>query len=586
MAASKKQSSIKSMTPLLLVAAFLSLTEIIVGVAATQTSNSAQTVLIVFVCAFPIMVAGAFFYTLWHKPFVFYPPGDFGNMQNVSEYVEAMRGTGMKKAADQSSVNNEPSSISEKDSVGEPAITDQEQRESKKDGDKLSKKEADPSIEMWIAAFDGRLEDARNSYNQALLRESNQDKAKQLEAEFAFLRFRYCGDQSALAELESMTSKPELRFHAWKYLGYAWKASKDYIKAIKAFKAAEELADANEDRIEFVIALTECFVEDGQHEVAVEAIMKRLPEFHADNELARLYEGLGQIFNASDDMFMKAISLELALAHKPSCTNLRFEAAWAYAKKEMHHLAILHYDALTSIDKKSFGGFNNLGVACSRLGMPIAAVRNYRKALELNNTLAGANLAHLFIGAGFADDAKKLLDELRLQPDVHASVGSALAALSKAEEDEKEKGVAAMKRARSIQKVLRTFADSYFTQRGSFGFNGSWALPNGTQIVIREQENQFFAEWIDGEFETSLDGHIMCGMGARIKLKKTSIPLKGLSPLISKWKDSEIDGFACLNKVGDRFSVFNFDQEDPSILTFTRVALLGSDSEALKSKAD
>jgi len=81
----------RAVTPLWIVALFVSLTETVLGIAVTQTSGNIQAALTVFVLAFPVVIAGAFFGILWHKPYVFYPPTEFGTQTNVVDYVTAMQ---------------------------------------------------------------------------------------------------------------------------------------------------------------------------------------------------------------------------------------------------------------------------------------------------------------------------------------------------------------------------------------------------------------------------------------------------------------------------------------------------------------
>ena len=81
----------RAITPLWIVALFVSLTETVLGIAVTQTAGGIQVSLTVFVLTFPVVIAGAFFLVLWHKPYVFYPPTEFGHHINVGEYVEAMQ---------------------------------------------------------------------------------------------------------------------------------------------------------------------------------------------------------------------------------------------------------------------------------------------------------------------------------------------------------------------------------------------------------------------------------------------------------------------------------------------------------------
>jgi hypothetical protein len=81
----------KAITPLWIVALFVSLAEVTTGAAVTQTTGGIQIALTVFVITFPIIIASAFFITLWRKNYVLYSPKEFGQQINVKEYVEAMQ---------------------------------------------------------------------------------------------------------------------------------------------------------------------------------------------------------------------------------------------------------------------------------------------------------------------------------------------------------------------------------------------------------------------------------------------------------------------------------------------------------------
>ncbi|WP_437737567.1 hypothetical protein [Sorangium sp. So ce1335] len=79
------------MTPLGVIATFVMLSEVVTGVAATQTSGMVQAAFCAFAIAFPLLVATAFFMVLWRRPYVLYPPQEFGAQVDVKHYVEAMR---------------------------------------------------------------------------------------------------------------------------------------------------------------------------------------------------------------------------------------------------------------------------------------------------------------------------------------------------------------------------------------------------------------------------------------------------------------------------------------------------------------
>ena len=88
----KRTNPPRVLTPLWIVALFVSLTETVVGVAVVHTSGQIQLILTIFATSFPVLVAAAFFWILYTRPFVFYPPTDFRGRTDVKSYVEVMRG--------------------------------------------------------------------------------------------------------------------------------------------------------------------------------------------------------------------------------------------------------------------------------------------------------------------------------------------------------------------------------------------------------------------------------------------------------------------------------------------------------------
>src|SRR5205823_838226 len=92
MAARKPQASPRvRVTPLWIVATFVTLTETVLGLALTQVAGGVQVALTGFVIAFALLVATAFFLILWFRPYVFYSPSEFGDL-DPKAFVDAMRG--------------------------------------------------------------------------------------------------------------------------------------------------------------------------------------------------------------------------------------------------------------------------------------------------------------------------------------------------------------------------------------------------------------------------------------------------------------------------------------------------------------
>jgi hypothetical protein len=78
-------------TPLWIVAAFVTLTETVLGFAVTQVTGGVQIALTCFVIIFALLVAGAFFFILWNRPYVFYSPAEYAGA-DPKHFVQAMKG--------------------------------------------------------------------------------------------------------------------------------------------------------------------------------------------------------------------------------------------------------------------------------------------------------------------------------------------------------------------------------------------------------------------------------------------------------------------------------------------------------------
>jgi hypothetical protein len=90
MAGTRKTATQRLVTPLVIISLFVTLTEVVIGVAATKTVGHIQEMFGIFSIVFAVVVASAFFGTLWFRPWVLYHPGEYGG-QDVGRYVEAMK---------------------------------------------------------------------------------------------------------------------------------------------------------------------------------------------------------------------------------------------------------------------------------------------------------------------------------------------------------------------------------------------------------------------------------------------------------------------------------------------------------------
>ena len=93
-------------TPLGIVAAFVTLTEAVLGYAVTQVDGGVQIALASFVIVFALLVAAAFFAILWFKAYVFYPPSEYGDT-DPTKFIDAMKGPVPSRVVEQIEMVNQ-----------------------------------------------------------------------------------------------------------------------------------------------------------------------------------------------------------------------------------------------------------------------------------------------------------------------------------------------------------------------------------------------------------------------------------------------------------------------------------------------
>jgi len=139
-----------------------------------------------------------------------------------------------------------------------------------------------------------------------------------------------------------------------------------------------------------------------------------------------------------DDSFITCC--EALLRSNPDDLDRRFKLAYKYSELGENDLALYHY-RIHAQRKPTENVWNNIGVAAANLTLPIRAVKAYRKAEELGETLAMSNLAHKFINEGFIEEANELCTKATAIKGYAKQIGTAIVEIQtkpKAEEDREE----------------------------------------------------------------------------------------------------------------------------------------------------
>jgi tetratricopeptide (TPR) repeat protein len=318
------------------------------------------------------------------------------------------------------------------------------------------------------------------------------------------------------------------------FLGQIYESAHDYSNALIEFEMAAEKATKDSNIIDSIIDASRCMHMLGLQDQAHLKIQQQITSTSDQFLRAKLYSGIASLYASGKDYEMQAVSLEKVLEIEPNNIGVRFQAAYAYYEAGLTHLALLHYEALLkfSASPGDASAINNLGVVYDQLSMPLRAVRNFKESAKLNGTLAAANTAGKLIKAGFADEARTILNQAMQQPEHHPNVDSALVTLSQQEEEETKAERAAIEEARRQRTFITEFATSFFTEVSDLpSFAGLWRSADNSLLRLD------VLSVIDMEAFTGT----ISNLGARIKTKYWPT-----------FHDSEVSAYLYLSKDGRR----------------------------------
>jgi tetratricopeptide (TPR) repeat protein len=426
---------------------------------------------------------------------------------------------------------------------------------------KVPKTAAQLEIAMTMAFMDGKAEEGEDLFKKLIEAETEQPKRDEHSVWHAYLQYTYGKRAKGLEELQRLAAEPKTKSEATFYLGGLYQQLNEFGKAIESYRLAAESAptDLKPARL---VKLASAHAASGEVDVALSILTGGLDRFHDAKHRATLYQGIAGVFEARKDQETRAIALELALECDPHDTDLRFQTAYAYSNSGLRDLALFHYTAELAAKPNESWGLNNLGVECQHFGMPLAAVRYYRSALKQKNTLGGANLAYLLMNAGFEEEARKLLDEVKNEKDVHPNVASAIAALAQKEQAEEETRKKILDRAVEEQRFIKQFGRLRLTGSPDH-FAGKWTSADGQTFELVRKETKLTGIWMVEKTKRELTGTLTNGT-AKIELSITPEHI-----FLSGYR--RLKGYAYVSHEGQRFRWMLFDGQVPEFAEFIRI---------------
>ena len=373
---------------------------------------------------------------------------------------------------------------------------------------------------MFDAAFfDRDLEKAKGAFEEYKKAEGSAEKKLNCEIFYDYLRFMG-GDTRALQDLLRLADNPEAKHQAKLYVARCYKFAGDEARAVIEFDALAADKKAGKYRKEAAIEAAKCVFKLDRREEAYGRMMAELSTAKEFLEKASIYRALAELYDTAKEPELRALALEKALEFLPNDPNLRFGAAFSYATISLHGISYLHYSRMLSFDPDNTSALNNIGVQCDELKMPLRSIAYYKRAFDAGYSLAAANLAFRYIGAGFREEAEKVLEAAKGTKDMHPNVGSAIVALSKNDEYEQTTDEKVRLQAGKAQHFFSQFAEAYFNPADSaVSFQGDWFSSAGYYLHIEHINGKLEGTWEEDATKKRFSG-VATNRGVRVAVER------------------------------------------------------------------
>lgn len=490
----------KNLTPLWLLALFLTFAEGALGVGVAHTTGTQQTVLLTFSMALPVLVLLLFFLILWHKPYVLYGPRDFSD-PNVQAYVTAMQSKPPASKTEERSATARPERL-DGGTDQLPLDTINERTDAAEAGGLNTEKDGSAG---WKLLESGKYKEALPLIKEEIARDHPRHEQASMIA-FTQYYALISGATEALTDLRRTVAENSKDPLARAWLGQALSHTGAHTEAVKQLEVALSTAEDESDRATIVRFLVQVLAKNSKNEEALQIIRTILPSITDPNSRALLCNEGAKVYQQSTPPdHNKAFALhELALSYTPSDQDLRFNLAYYYDKQNEPSLSLLHYQELIAKDPDHAIATNNAGWEAKRIGLHIASVNYYRQSESLGETLAMANLAFLLIDAGFTKEAQEILDRARAKENPDRRVSRGLGEIANRQDEEDAKLREALEQCRKARKWRRLQGEALLTTLSDPSVMTGTYIDGSYSCIIQVNEKEIMEGTLQGVYGSKL----------------------------------------------------------------------------------
>ena len=518
-------------SPLGLIALFLVLIDSMASASIVFSNNLKEThvtILVVFIILFPILIFSAFIYLIIFHREKLYSPGDFKNEDNYMRtqdmpYSKAISGV---LAPHDESPQSAPPRIVE---TQQPAISDDTVANS--EGNEWLKPNASWTTKKYEIAYRfaviGKNHDVISDIDKKY-RNTEQfhhdDNAVAWEASCMLAHLKY-GGVANLDAFRILVQRNATSARAIGSLADALMYFGRHNDAAQAFEKAVEHEKNAKRKLLYIQKAAVAYAEAGNRAASSHALgsIRDLlaRDSISEDEALRAVKEIAKVSKWSQ---LELSALERILELNPSDAEARFSLAYRHSEIGNHSLALMHYMAIPNNVRDAYA-WNNLGVALDHFHIYGKAVESYRESKELGETLAMANLARRFLGAGFLAEARAECESAMGPKNYDKSVPEALVRVQEISTEENDKVRIVTTDAKPASEFLARFGQATIGARSS-PTGERWLGPD-CELVVEESGPSFCAAGYYERSEGGTLGNVLVGGFLRPPPRKYVVEYKG-----------------------------------------------------------
>ncbi|MBI5185403.1 MAG: hypothetical protein HZA01_06715 [Nitrospinae bacterium] len=307
-----------------------------------------------------------------------------------------------------------------------------------------------------------------------------------------------------LRKLEEIAKSHPKNSEIMKYLAMGYKQYDDHEKAAQQFEVAAETADDVNNKFTMYSDAVLSFNIAGRKDKVISIItkMKGIKILAEDGE-ARLIKTFRELAETEDNKDLLFGFTELPLQLRPEDSECRFTLAYNYSQAGHDDLSLFHYLKIPDGERGS-GTWNNIGVEFDHFDLSNSSVNAYKKAEELDETLAMSNLAQKLIKAGFLKEAEEICNRALKIKNYHTNINHTLSRIKDAPEEEEKKKKQIVDNAKPLSEFYKNFGHALL-QEDQSDHTGRWRGPD-CELNIIIKGNRFEAEGTYGQPDAGLLG--------------------------------------------------------------------------------